>query len=194
MDERALELFFQKLDRAEFVSEVYKFQAKADYPLPIGHEQTISQPSLVLEMTRLLSPEPNSRVLEIGTGSGYQTAFLAEFSAWVYTVERIAALAQSARDRLAALGYRNISFRLADGSVGWPEEAPFDRIIVTAAAGKRPEALIGQLAPSGRMIVPVGPKFVQELLLITKDEAGAVHERVITHVRFVEMVGDYGWE
>ena len=193
MDERALTEFFSTLDRAFFLNGPYKALAGCDAPLPIGYEQTISQPSLVLEMTRLLSPEKDSWVLEIGTGSGFQTALLAEFSARVYTVERVSALARKAEKRLTQLGYDNIVFLIADGSAGWQEYAPFDRIIVTAAAGKKPLALIGQLAPNGRMIVPVGPPSVQDLLLITRDERGALSERSLGQVQFVEMVGEYGW-
>lgn len=194
MDEQALKRFFEKLDRAHFLSDPYKTLADMDSPLPIGFEQTISQPSLVFGMTRLLSPEKDSRILEIGTGSGYQTALLAEFAAEVYTVERIGELSRIAEKRLRELGYENISYKVGDGSIGWKEEAPFDRIIVTAAAGKKPTELIKQLNINGRMIVPVGPREMQELLLITKDETGNVHEETVEYVRFVEMVGEYGWE
>lgn len=193
MDEQALKEFYKKLDRSHFVSDTYKPMAQVDSPLPIGHEQTISQPSLVFAMTRLLSPEKDSKVLEIGTGSGYQTALLAQFSAEVYTIERIGELSKSAQQRLLELGYSNISYRIGDGSAGWQEHAPFDRIIVTAAAGKKPAALIDQLNANGRMIVPVGPRRMQELLLITKNATGSVREQTIEYVRFVEMVGEYGW-
>ena len=193
MDEQALKEFYKKLDRSHFVSDTYKPMAQVDSPLPIGHEQTISQPSLVFAMTRLLSPEKDSKVLEIGTGSGYQTALLAQFSAEVYTIERIGELSKSAQQRLLELGYSNISYRIGDGSAGWQEHAPFDRIIVTAAAGKKPAALIDQLNANGRMIVPVGPRRMQELLLITKDDTGNVREQTIEYVSFVEMVGEYGW-
>lgn len=193
MDEKKLSRFFRGLDRTLFLDEPYKEYAWLDSPLPIGFDQTISQPTLVLEMTRLLAPEPDSRVLEIGTGSGYQTAFLAEFSGRVHTVEVIPELAEKAEERLTELGYRNVFFRTGDGSSGWAEKAPFDRIIVTAAAGTKPHGLIDQLAPGGRMVIPVGPPFVQELLLITKDEEGKVHEENRGQVRFVELVGRYGW-
>lgn len=193
MDEQALKEFYKKLDRSHFVSDTYKPMAQVDSPLPIGHEQTISQPSLVFAMTRLLSPEKDSKVLEIGTGSGYQTALLAQFSTEVYTIERIGELSKSAQQRLLELGYSNISYRIGDGSAGWQEHAPFDRIIVTAAAGKKPAALIDQLNANGRMIVPVGPRRMQELLLITKNATGSVREQTIEYVRFVEMVGEYGW-
>ena len=194
MDEGALKEFYLKLDRSFFLDEPYKPYAKNDSPLPIGFGQTISQPSLVFDMTRLLAPQKTSKVLEIGTGSGYQTVLLAEFSGQVYTVERIADLSRRAEERLGSLGYRNIHFRVGDGSAGWPEEAPFDRIMVTAAAGRWPEELVGQLAFGGRMIVPVGPPAVQELLLITKDEQGRLKEEEVAVVKFVEMVGDYGWD
>jgi protein-L-isoaspartate(D-aspartate) O-methyltransferase len=144
-------------------------------------------------MTGLLDPEPDSRVLEIGTGTGYQTVLLAEFSGSVYTVERIAPLLERARERLTALGYTHVNYRLGDGSAGWPEEGPFDRIMVTAAAARLPDELIGQLRNGGRMIIPVGPRYAQELLLITKDETGQVRRSVIEAVVFVELKGKYGW-
>ncbi|HPX92586.1 MAG TPA: protein-L-isoaspartate(D-aspartate) O-methyltransferase [Bacillota bacterium] len=194
MNEQALEAFYLKLDRSLFLDDGYKAFAKNDHPLPIGYGQTISQPSLVLEMTRLLAPEKDSKVLEIGTGSGYQTALLAEFCKQVYTIERIGELSRKARERLEALGYGNIHYKVDDGSAGWEEEAPFDRIMITAAAGKRPQALINQLANGGRMVVPVGPPAMQVLLLITKDEAGQLSEQKWGHVKFVEMVGPYGWD
>ena len=194
MDREALTAFYHQLDRSFFLDDAYKAHSDRDRPLPIGFGQTISQPSLVLEMTWLLSPEKESRVLEIGTGSGYQTALLAEFAGQVYTMERIEELARKARVRLDQLGYANIHYRTGDGSQGWPEEAPFDRIILTAAAGKRPLELIGQLAPGGRMVAPVGPPSGQELLLITRDKAGQVQEERRGYVSFVEMVGPYGWE
>ncbi len=194
MDELALAKFFSELDRSFFLDDRYKASAGDDAPLPIGHGQTISQPSLVLKMTRLLSPEPDSRVLEIGTGSGFQTALLAEFSAEVYTIERIEELSKKAQKRLSALGYDNVFYSVADGSAGWEEKAPFDRIIVTAAAGKKPIVLLEQLALNGRMVVPVGPPSVQELLLIVRDDKGALSERSLGQVRFVEMVGAYGWD
>lgn len=159
----------------------------------IGFGQTISQPTLVAEMTRLLSPELTSRVLEIGTGSGYQTAFLAEFSQQVFTVERIPELSETAKERLDRIGYRNIQYRIGDGSIGWPEEAPFDRIIVTAAAGRLPSELTSQLAANGRMIIPVGPPGSQELLLVTRNEQGQLQETVVERVVFVELKGKYGW-
>jgi protein-L-isoaspartate(D-aspartate) O-methyltransferase len=194
MNEQALRDFFLQMDRSFFINNEYKDYATHDMPLPIGFGQTISQPTLVLEMTHLLAPEKDSRVLEIGTGSGYQTALLAEFSAEVYTVERIRELSEQAQQRLSTLGYHNIFYKIGDGSKGWSEKAPFDRIMVTASAGKKPEELIKQLSPGGRMIVPVGPPEMQELFLITRDKEGTVHTQSMERVKFVEMVGIYGWD
>lgn len=185
--------FFNSLDRSFFIDNEYKKYADLDRPLPIGYEQTISQPSLVLEMTDRLALDKNCRVLEIGTGSGYQTAFLAEFAGEVYTVERIKELAESARKKLEKLGYKNIHYRVGDGSAGWPEHAPYDRIIVTAAARKIPEELVEQLGVGGIMIVPVGPRGLQQLKLITRDAEGKIHIESIGGVAFVEMKGKYGW-
>ncbi len=193
MDEAALAAFFRNLDRSYFIDGEYKAYAGLDRPLPIGNEQTISQPTLVLEMTRLLSPEKDSKVLEIGTGSGYQTCFLAKFSGHVFTVERFGEFTGQARRRLSAMGYTNVTYKVGDGSEGWPEEAPFDRIIVTAAAGIMPDALIDQLADGGRMLVPVGSEGIQVLKLVTKSFGGAVEVRDLQLVRFVELKGRYGW-
>jgi protein-L-isoaspartate(D-aspartate) O-methyltransferase len=170
-----------------------KNYAHIDGPLPIGYGQTISQPSLVLEMTRLLSPGMDSKVLEIGTGSGYQTAILAKFSAKVYTVERIAELMEKAKKRLEALNFSNICYKVGDGSKGWQEYAPYDRIMVTAAASLLPKELVDQLAVGGRMVIPVGPPSMQELKLVTKTSKGDVHVQTVTAVRFVELKGEYGW-
>lgn len=194
MNTEALIQFFQNLDRSYFLESDLKPVAVFDTPLPIGYDQTISQPSLVLEMTKLLNPRADSRVLEIGTGSGYQTALLAEFSKEVYTIERISELSIKAKERLDALGYTNIYYTIKDGSEGLKEHAPYDRIIVTAAAGKIPEELLDQLAPKGIMIVPVGESGVQDLKKFTKDDTGQIHETSILAVRFVEMKGKYGWK
>jgi protein-L-isoaspartate(D-aspartate) O-methyltransferase len=194
MDLNRLRVFFQHLDRALFIDNENKALAHIDSALPIGFGQTISQPSLVLQMTELLLPEPDSTVLEIGTGTGYQTALLAEFSAKVYTIERIGALSDRAQSRLVKLGYINVEFLVADGSAGWPEKAPFDRIMVTAAAARVPEDLVGQLKKGGRMVVPVGGRYSQDLLLITKDENGRVFRSSIEAVIFVELKGKYGWD
>ena len=191
--ESELEKFYHNLDRALFIDNENKKYAYYDDALPIGYGQTISQPSLVFEMTLRLKPERKSKVLEIGTGSGFQTAFLAEFSKEVYTVEKIGELAESAKARLLKLGYKNISFLVGDGSKGWEEHAPYDRIIVTAGAGSIPDPLLRQLAPGGRMVIPVGIKGRQELLLITKNHEGVIQKEYLGEVTFVELKGEYGW-
>lgn len=193
MEYQELMDFVKQLDRGFFLDAELRDLADLDEPLPIGFGQTISQPSLVWEMTFLLSPDKESRVLEIGTGSGYQTALLAQFSKEVYTIERIAELGQKARKRLEALGYTNITYRIGDGSEGWRAYAPFDRIIVTAAAEEVPKELLEQLNNGGTMIIPVGPSSVQELQFITKDLEGKIQNRTIEKVRFVELLGRYGW-
>lgn len=193
MDYKALTEFYYHLDRSYFIDTDMKVFADLDKPLSIGYEQTISQPSLVLEMTRLLEPEMDSRVLEIGTGSGYQTALLARFSKSVYTIERISELSETAQKRLDAMGYTNIFYKIGDGSDGWREYAPYDRIMVTAAAGRIPDELMEQLAMGGRMIIPIGPPELQELKLVFKDEKGMIYEQTVELVRFVEMKGKYGW-
>lgn len=193
MDEKKLASFFRQLDRAAFLDDAMRGLAGLNQPLPIGFGQTISQPTLVVEMTTQLALDKGSRVLEIGTGSGYQTAFLAEFSAEVYTVELIGELSGKAENRLAALGYRNIRFRVGDGSNGWQEHAPYNRIMVTAAASAVPDELLDQLDRDGRMVIPVGQRGVQDLLLITRDRQGLIHRETIEKVIFVELVGRYGW-
>ncbi len=193
MKNRNLKHFYEKLDRGYFIDNEYKDLAGLDQPLPIGYEQTISQPSLVLEMTEFLEIQKDSKVLEIGTGSGYQTALLAEFSECVYTIERIEKLSQSAKKKLDRLGYKNIYYKIGDGSLGWIEHSPYDRIICTAAAQNIPAELVGQLACGGRMLIPVGPTEFQELMLIKKDGQGKVFAEPLLMVRFVEMKGKYGW-
>lgn len=175
--------------RHEFVTDRFLPDAYADTPLPIGCGQTISQPYMVAEMTRLLKLKRGSKVLEIGTGSGYQAAVLTEFTGQVYSIEIIKPLAEAAKGRLKRLGYRVVRLRRGDGYYGWPERAPFDAIIVTAAAGQVPPPLIKQLAPGGRMVIPVGPTFgVQSLMLVEKDKAGSVRSRFLMRVRFVPLV------
>lgn len=164
------------------VSEAYE-----DHPLPIGSGQTISQPYIVALMTEAIDPEPTDRVLEIGTGSGYQAAVLSKLVKEVFSIEIVESLGREATKRLADLGYANVTVRIGDGYKGWPEQAPFDKIVVTAAPPEVPQALIDQLAEGGRMVVPVGTTF-QELLLIEKKPGGEVTKRVITAVRFVPMV------
>ncbi|HHU90423.1 MAG TPA: protein-L-isoaspartate(D-aspartate) O-methyltransferase [Clostridiaceae bacterium] len=193
MDYQELETYFRSLDRSFFVDNEMKKYASSDEPLPIGFGQTISQPSLVLEMTRLLSPEKDSKVLEIGTGSGFQTAILAKMSAKVFTVERINELMEKAKKRLEALNFSNICYKVGDGSIGWPEYAPYDRIMVTAAVRILPDELINQLTTGGRMVIPVGLPGLQELKLITKSDDGDIHAKTVGLVRFVEFKGQYGW-
>ena len=175
--------------RHEFVPGYLSRQAYADRPLPIGHGQTISQPYIVAEMTRQLELTPSSRVLEIGTGSGYQAAVLTEFTPHVYSIEIVQPLAEAAKKRLNGLGYDVVGARLGDGYHGWPEKAPFDAIIVTCAAGQIPPPLIKQLAPGGRMVIPVGRAFAtQSLMLVQKEKDGTVRSRSLMLVRFVPLV------
>ena len=172
-----------------FIDESLWPKAYSDGPLPIGHGQTISQPYIVAFMTELLRPDTHHMVLEIGTGSGYQAAVLAKLVHHVYTIEIVPELGRNAKAALKRLGYDNISVRVGDGYKGWPEEEPFDRIIVTAAPEKVPEALVDQLKPGGRMVLPVGPRWWgQDLLVIEKDERGKVVRKNTIPVRFVPMV------
>ena len=178
----------KKVPRHEFVpGELRKF-AYEDGPLPIGHGQTISQPYIVALMTELLDLAPASRVLEVGTGSGYQAAILAELAASVYTIEIVPELSQQAEKILARLGYRNVHARVGDGHAGWPEAAPFDAIVVTCAPDDIPPQLVEQLREGGRLVVPVGPAGdVQELYLLEKSK-GKILQKSITAVRFVPML------
>ncbi|MBM7856147.1 protein-L-isoaspartate(D-aspartate) O-methyltransferase [Desulfohalotomaculum tongense] len=185
--------FYRNLDRGLFIDNEYKKYAHYDQALPIGFEQTISQPSLVIEMTMMLDLNKRCRVLEIGTGSGYQTAFLAQFAGEVFTIERIAELSKKAQKRLSKLGYKNIKFKVGDGSKGWEEHSPYDRIIVTAGAGNIPGELVNQLKLGGKMVIPAGKEELQELLLVIKDENGNIKTESLGPVRFVELKGKYGW-
>ncbi|SDI15919.1 protein-L-isoaspartate(D-aspartate) O-methyltransferase [Proteiniclasticum ruminis] len=193
MDKEALKKYFHFLDRAYFLDESQHKEAVLDHPLPIGFGQTISQPTLVLKMTELLDLEKSHKVLEIGTGSGYQIAFLAQFAKEVYTVERIEELSHKAQKRLDGLGFKNIHYKIGDGTYGWKEEAPFDRIIVTAAAVRLPKALASQLAPGGKMVIPVGEEALQRLFLVEKDKEGYLHVEALEWVRFVSLVGEDGF-
>jgi len=178
----------RRVPRHEFVPEDARRFAYADSPLPIGHGQTISQPSIVAFMTAALRPKSGDKVLEIGTGSGYQAAVLAELVAHVYTIEIVEPLARRATATLDRLGCRNVHVRAGDGYRGWPEEAPFDAIIVTAAPDHVPQPLVEQLRPGGRMILPVG-QGRQQLLLIEKTESGTT-QRSVLDVKFVPMTGE----
>ena len=177
-----------KVPRHEFVPERLRSEAYQDWPLPIGHGQTISQPYIVAFMTEQLEPRPNDRVLEIGTGSGYQAAVLAELVAQVYTIEIIDALAKRAAADLKRLAYTNVQVRAGDGYKGWPEAAPFDAIIVTCAPEQVPQPLIEQLKDGGRMIIPVGPAWDQALVLLRK-RGGKMERQTVLPVRFVPMTG-----
>ena len=178
-----------KVERHRLVPASQQSLAYRNHPLPIGAGQTISQPYIVALSTDLIAPEPQHVVLEIGTGSGYQAAVLAEVVRRVFTIELLEPLGQEAEQRLQALGYSSIEFRIGDGYQGWPEKAPFDAIVVTAAAPQVPPALLAQLKPGGRMVIPVGASATsQELLLITKGMDGGVREKRVLPVRFVPLV------
>ena len=174
------------VERHRFVPAAGHADAYEDYPITIGYGQTISQPYVVALMTESIDPQPGDRVLEIGTGSGYQAAVLSLLVKAVYSIEIVAPLGKAAAERLAAMGYENVHVRVGDGYRGWPEEAPFDAIVVTAAPPEIPQALVDQLAEGGRMVIPVGTSH-QELLMVEKKK-GEVTKRVITVVRFVPMV------
>ncbi len=181
----------EQVPRDSFVLPEMRDRAFDNGPLPIGQGQTISQPYIVALMTDLLEPQPTQTILEIGTGSGYQAAILAQLVQQVYSLEIIPSLAVEAADLLSRLGYANIEIKSGNGHTGWPEHAPYDGIIITAAAPHLPPALLDQLKPGGRLVIPLGqPYMSQELLLIRKDLAGKLHSRVILEVVFVPMVDD----
>lgn len=191
-DERVLSAM-KKVPRHLFVDEHIQHKAYDDMALSIGEGQTISQPYMVAVMTELLELKGNEKVLEIGSGSGYQAAILAELSKEVYTVERIAVLAEKAKNKLNSMGYTNIHIRVSNGTLGWPEQAPFDRIILTAGTPKVPEPLINQLSDEGILIAPVGDRFSQQLLKIKKSK-GKFSEQYHTPCVFVPLIGKYGWQ
>jgi protein-L-isoaspartate(D-aspartate) O-methyltransferase len=191
-DPRVLEAM-RKVPRWRFVPPAERGRAYYDGALPIGHGQTISQPYVVAFMTQALSLTGSERVLEIGTGSGYQAAILAELAHEVYSVERVAALADRARDLLTALGCSNLQVRVADGTLGWPEEAPFDAILVTAGSPQVPEPLQEQLAEGGRLVIPVGPRWSQEVTRVTRRGSRFVEEKLMG-VMFVPLLGEHGWK
>ena len=181
----------QDVPRDEFVPERAKTAAYVNRPLPIGHGQTISQPYIVAIMTHLMNTEPGDRVLEIGTGSGYQAAVIAEIVDTVYTIEIIPELAESADERLQRLGFGNVHVKAGDGWYGWPEAAPFDAIIVTAVGEDVPDKLVEQLRPGGRMVLPIGSDWDQNLAVVEKDDAGEIKMRYVLPVRFVPLTGDH---
>jgi protein-L-isoaspartate(D-aspartate) O-methyltransferase len=183
----------RKVPRHIFVSEALRDQAYGDFPLPIGEQQTISQPYIVAEMTQALQLAREDRVLEIGTGSGYQAAILAEIAYRVYTVERIRALYLHVRRLFDELRLFNVVTRYGDGSKGWEEESPFDAIIITAGAPKIPAILVNQLAVGGRLVAPIGNPHFQELIKLVKDKTG-IRQINLGGCRFVKLVGEHGWQ
>jgi len=193
-DERVLSVM-AKIPRHLFVDEALIEQAYNDNPLPIGKSQTISQPYIVALMTAALKLTGREKVLEIGTGSGYQTAILAELAEQVFSIERIAQLAAGARKRLDALNCFNVAMRVGDGTYGWREESPFDGIMVTAGAPKVPTILLEQLAVGGRLVIPTGGRISQELLRVTRMSAdlNEVKTEVLCGCRFVDLIGEHGW-
>jgi protein-L-isoaspartate(D-aspartate) O-methyltransferase len=186
-DKQVLEVM-ERVPRHLFVPDSLRDVAYEDRPLPIGQGQTISQPYIVALMTQLVQPRPDAKALDIGTGSGYQAAVLAELCRQVYSIEIVEGLARSARQRLADLGYTNVEVRHGDGYQGWAEHAPFDVIIVAAAPDHIPQPLIDQLAPNGRLVIPVG-RGLQQLLVVEKSPLGEIRRRTITGVAFVPMTG-----
>jgi protein-L-isoaspartate(D-aspartate) O-methyltransferase len=185
----AVRAAMSKVERHRLVPASQRALAYRNHPLPIGSGQTISQPYIVALSTDLLDPQPDQVVLDVGTGSGYQAAVLAEIVKQVYSIEIVEALATTARRALDALGYRNIEVRSGDGYLGWPERAPFDGIVVAAAAPRVPQALIDQLRPGGKMVIPIGAEYgLQYLVLVTKRADGGTDERRVLPVRFVPLV------
>ena len=184
---------FSKVPRHRFIPEAHRMKSYTDHPLPIGEGQTISQPYIVALMMELLHPQPGSRVLEIGTGSGYQTALLAEISARVFSIERVPVLAERASILLKELGYGNVEVRVGDGSLGWAEHAPFDRILVTASAPSVPKSLTEQLAEAGKLVIPIGSAVNQMLTLVERIQ-GDLRVREACGCVFVPLVGAEGWK
>jgi len=190
-DERVLQVM-GKIPRHLFIEDALYGEAYNDHPVPIGEKQTISQPYIVALMTEALELKENENTLEIGTGSGYQTAILAELSSRVYTIERIKSLLRNARKLLSQLGYDNILFKAFDGTLGWKEYAPFDAIMVTAGAPHLAKPLIDQLADNGRMIIPVGDRYSQELIKVVR-KGKELEQESLGGCRFVNLIGAHGW-
>ncbi|MBT8356444.1 MAG: protein-L-isoaspartate(D-aspartate) O-methyltransferase [Desulfobacterales bacterium] len=183
----------RNVPRHLFVSEALTDQAYGDFPLPIGEQQTISQPYIVAEMTQALELSKDDRVLEIGTGSGYQAAIIAQIAYRVYTIERIHSLLLKARSLFDELLYHNIITRYSDGTAGWTDESPFDAIIITAGAPKIPDTLVNQLAMGGRMAIPVGDQYSQELIKLQRGKNG-IQQTSLGGCRFVKLIGEHGWK
>lgn len=194
-DPRLLKIM-ETIPRHLFVEEALRDQAYNDNPLPIDERQTISQPYIVALMTEALDIRANEKILELGTGSGYQTALLAELAEMVFSIERIATLASGARKILDSLNYYNVAIRVGDGTYGWKEESPFDAIIVTAGAPNIPKILIEQLAVGGRLVIPVGGRHSQALMKATRlsEDMNDVKKEDLGGCRFVDLIGDHGWE
>lgn len=191
-DEKILDAF-RKVSRHRFVDPALRQDAYSDFPLSIGNVQTISQPYIVALMVQLLEIKRSDNVLEIGTGSGYETAILAELADKVFSIERIDILANKARRVLEELGYKGIIIKVGDGTLGWQEFAPFDKIVVTASAEKVPAPLLEQIKEGGRLVIPVGPRFTQTLMLLEKTGKGYITEKGICGCTFVPLIGRYGW-
>ena len=183
----------KKVPRHLFVEEALQGQAYGDHPLPIGEKQTISQPYMVALMTEALELKGREKVLEIGAGSGYQTAILAEIALNVFSIERIRSLAIQARKLLYELGYLNVEIKFSDGTYGWSEESPFNAILVAAGGPDIPQVLIDQLVMGGRLVIPVGDSYIQNLIIVTKTEEG-IRKEDLGGCRFVKLIGKYGWE
>jgi protein-L-isoaspartate(D-aspartate) O-methyltransferase len=183
-----------RVPRDVFVPEQLRHRAFENEALPIGHGQTISQPAVVALMTEALQVDPTHRVLEVGTGSGYQTAVLAELAREVVSIERVPELAGHARRVLAYLRYENVRVVVGDGTLGWLESAPYDRIVVTASGPVVPPALVEQLAPEGRLVLPLGGRMYQELVVVRRDARGTLREDTLGPVQFVPLIGAGGWQ
>jgi len=191
-DTRVLDVM-RRVPRHLFVDSSIQPEAYEDMALPIGEGQTISQPYMVARMTELLELKGDERVLEIGTGSGYQAAVLSELAKEIYTIERVASLGERAIERFRSLYYPNVHVKIGDGTLGWPEKSPFDRIVVTAASPKIPDPLIGQLSVGGILLAPVGSRYSQELLKVRKTDQG-ISEEYNTPCVFVPLIGEHGWK
>jgi protein-L-isoaspartate(D-aspartate) O-methyltransferase len=191
-DEKVLAAF-RKVLREKFVPQEYRKNSYDDYPIPIGEGQTISQPYMVALMTQSLGLKGQEKVLEVGTGSGYQTAILAEIAGEVYSIERIGQLAKEAEKILITSGYRNFKIKIEDGTLGWEEHAPYDGIVVTAGAPSIPQSLVKQLKDGGRLVIPVGGGFIQTLTIVEKN-GGSVTSRGLCGCVFVPLIGKEGWD
>jgi protein-L-isoaspartate(D-aspartate) O-methyltransferase len=192
ISDRSVLQAMEKIHRHLFVEEALAGEAYNDHPLPIGHKQTISQPYIVALMTEALELTGKETVLEIGTGSGYQTAILAELAKTVYTVERIEPLLQKSKRLLEEMGYTNVRFKVSDGTRGWEDYAPYDAIIVTAGAPKVPQPLLDQLSDGGRLVIPIGNRYSQDLMRVTKAKTRFIEEN-LGGCRFVDLIGTHGW-